>query len=167
MVRIIYMVMLMVSASVISSCSTHKAAADPAPLTVKADVPVMGSRPLGVLPKAVIYKMNGDYASLVPVTLDASGNKIASYPAPTDLSEQSMPLALGDGWYLDRRGGIGPNTAFLKYTYTEYMAMPKAPSPSSLMADIVAKAKVTETKVLPMTLNEALADTAALQKYVK
>lgn len=166
MVRIIYFVMLMVSASVVASCSSHQASSSSAPLTVKADVPVMGSRPLTAMPKAVVYKMNGDYSSLVPVTLDASRSKIVSYPAPTDLSEQSTPLPLGNGWYLDRRGGIGPNTAFLKYTYPQYMSLPQAPSPSALLCDIVADARVTETKVLPMTLGQALADTASLHKYI-
>jgi len=147
------------------SCSAGKAASSAAPLTVKADVPVLNSSPQASMPKAVIYKMNGDYASLVPVTLDASGQRLLSYPAPTDLTERSTPLAIANGWYLDRRGGVGLGTAFLKYTYSEYMALPSAPSPSSLMADIVPGAKVTEVKVLPMTLNAALADTAALKQY--
>ena len=167
MVRIIYMVMLMASLSAIVSCSTGKAAPQDSSLTVKADVPVLNVSPQAAMPKAVIYKMNGDYASLVPVTLDPSGRRLMSFPAPTDLTEASRPLAIANGWYLDRRGCVGLNTAVLKYTYEQYMALKSVPTPSALMADIVPGAKVTQVKVLPMTLNAALSDTASIKQYAE
>lgn len=117
------------------------------------------------LPKAVIYRMNGDYAQYVPITLSRSGKQVISYPAPTDLNANSTPLDLGDGWWLDRRGGIGPNTAFLDYTYDQYRSLKEAPSPSTLLKHVKSEAKVTEFKALPITLGEALADPAALQQY--
>lgn len=165
MIRIIYMVIFFASAAIAASCSAQKGASETESLTAKANVRVMGSTPVSALPKAVIYKMNGDYASLVPVTLDPSRTGLASYPAPTDITESSAPLAIGNGWYLDRRGGIGPLTAFLKYTYNEYMALPSVPSRAQLMADIVEGAKVTQVRALPITVNAALADTAALKQY--
>lgn len=101
----------------------------------------VASRPLAALPVQRIYKMSGDYANLVPVTLDANGN-LASYPGPRDLSETQKPLALIDGWYLDRRG-IAANTAFLDYTYEEYMALDKVPSNAELMAHIKVRDGIT------------------------
>lgn len=69
-------------------------------------------------PHLIIYKMKGDYSNLVPISL--AGREILSYPAPTDLSEYSTPIAVNDGYYIDRRG-IGANTAFTRFTYQEYM----------------------------------------------
>lgn len=88
-------------------------------------------------PSQLVYKMSGDYASLVPVTLDSKGN-LQSYPDPVDITETQKPVALGNGWYLDRRG-ISENTAFLDYTYEEYHALPKVPSQETLKAHIKVK----------------------------
>ncbi len=71
-------------------------------------------------PPLIIYRTREDYSDYVPVSL--SGARIASYPAPSDLSEHSKPVALGGGYLLDRRG-IGPNTAFTDYTYSEYIQL--------------------------------------------
>jgi len=90
----------------------------------------------------LVYKMSGDYANLVPVNLDNEGN-LRSYPDPMDISQSSTPVALGDGWYLDRRG-IGTNTAFLNYTYEEYHALPSVPSIDTLKANIKVRNGITE-----------------------
>ena len=55
------------------------------------------------IPRARVYRMNGDYADNVPVGTDGNG-RIISYPAPTDLSTASKPIQLAGGWWLDRRG---------------------------------------------------------------
>lgn len=149
----------------ILSCSSGKEASASAPQLVANAVQPLSSKPLNTLPKAVIYKMNGDYSQLVPVNLDASGKQLLSYPAPTDLTESSTPISIGNGWYLDRRGGVGKNTAFLKYTYAQYMALPAPPSQAELLSAIDPKATVTEVKVLPITLSQALSDTAVLKQY--
>lgn len=129
--------------------------------------PTKGGTPsASMIPKAVIYKTNGDYNDLVPVTLNADGTKLISYPAPTDLSENSTPVTLKDGWLLDRRGGIGTNTAFLKYTYKEYMQLSNV-APAEIMKWIVPDAHVTEVKQLPVTINEAMADPQSLNKYIE
>lgn len=116
--------------------------------------------PVGVTaPKAVAYRMSGDYADNVPVTLAPDGT-IISYPAPGDLTDRSAPLPLADGWWLDRRG-ISANSVFTRYTYGEYRALPVAPTPAELKASVIPGARVTVTLQLPMTVAEATADTAA------
>lgn len=116
--------------------------------------------PVGITaPKAVAYRMSGDYADNVPVTLAADG-AIISYPAPGDITDRSAPLPLADGWWLDRRG-ISANSVFTRYTYSEYRALPAAPTPAELKASVIPGARVTATLQLPMTVAEATADTAA------
>lgn len=167
MVRTLYIVMILAALSLVVSCSSGKKITDPAPQVVAQVVAPLGGKPLSAMPKALIYKMNGDYAQFVPVNLDSSGDRLLSYPGPSDLSQNSEPLPIANGWYLDRRGGVGMNTAFLKYTYAQYMALPSAPSPAELMSDILPDARVTEVKALPITLSQALSDTEALKQYAK
>lgn len=109
-----------------------------------------GSRESAYIPKARIYKTNGDYDSLVPVTLDASRTKLISYPSPGDL-KSGLPVKLADGFLLDNRG-IGANTAFTRWTYAEYSAMKSAPSPREIMDNIIPGARVTEIYELPFSV---------------
>lgn len=118
------------------------------------------------LPKAVIYKTNGNYNNNVPITLNASGSAIFSYPAPSDITSTSTPLQLTGGYLLDRRG-LGKNTAFTTYTYSEYSRLQSAPSIAELYKAIIPEAKVTEKITLPMTLIDAEADTAAVNAYIR
>lgn len=104
--------------------------------------PVDSERPVTARPNHVIYRMRDDYANLVPVTLDQNGN-IVSYPDPVDIDENSTPVALGDGWYLDRRG-VGRNTAFTNYTYAQYHALANVPSIEELKARIIARNAIVE-----------------------
>lgn len=119
------------------------------------------------LPRAVVYRTNGDYDDCVPVTLDATRTSVVSYPAPTDVTEASVPLVMADGWLLDRRGGISMNSAFLDWTYAQYAAMPHAPSIAEIMAHIIPEARVTAIRTLPLTATEALADTARVNAIIK
>lgn len=98
--------------------------------------------PVKALPSHIIYKMSGDYANLVPVTIDQDG-KLISFPDPIDIRESQKPVPLGNGWYLDRRG-VGKNTAFTSYTYEEYHGLASAPSPAEIMEHIVARNAITE-----------------------
>lgn len=116
-------------------------------------------------PRLVLYKTTVDCANLVPVTLNDSRTQLVSYPAPTDLTDNSTPLVMADGWLLDRRGGIGTNTAFTKYTYSEYRALKQAPSPQQLMQSIVPGARVSATMVCPQ--GYTLTDTAAINSYIR
>lgn len=114
------------------------------------------------LPRAVVYRMSGDYADNVPVQLDDNGNLI-SYPAPGDIPADAEPVRLRDGWLLSPVG-VSANTAFTRWTYAEYRALPEAPTPAEVADALIPGARVTETRRLSMTAGEALADTAAVNR---
>lgn len=124
--------------------------------------PLTGSVP-AFIPKAVVYKTNGNYNDNVPVQVNDLG-EIVSFPAPSDLKGQ-QPLAVGDGFLLDRRG-ISLQSRFTTYTYAQYAAMKQTPTVEQLKAAIIPGARVVQTVTLPITLNEALADTAAIKNYL-
>lgn len=104
---------------------------EPEEHTVRDSEPVMAVRPV------IVYQMSGDYADLVPVTLDGNG-KIVSYPDPVDITDNCRPVALGEGWYLDRRG-VTATSAFTDYTYAQYHALEHVPPMDTLQAHIVAR----------------------------
>lgn len=98
---------------------------------------------------ARIYKTSGDFDNLVPITLSADGRSVVSFPAPSDLTGQSTPVKLTDGWLLDRRG-VGRHTAFTRYTYAEYAALAQAPSPEALLKAVIPGAVVTQLIATPI-----------------
>ncbi|MBD5301136.1 MAG: hypothetical protein HDS17_06685 [Bacteroides sp.] len=110
---------------------------------------IAGGRPTADIPMAHIYKTNGDYADLVPVTLNASRTGLVSFPAPSDL-RGGEPVKLDSGYLLDRRG-VGPNTAFTRWTYAEYSALPAAPTPAEIMDHLLPDARITELYSMPFT----------------
>lgn len=139
----------------------------PVPEVVKNEDIVRDGATPAFLPRAVIYRTNGDYDDRVPVTLDATRTSIVSYPAPTDITSASVPLVLADGWLLDRRGGISVNSAFLDWTYAQYAAMSHTPSIAEIMSHIIPEARVTAIRALPLTATEALADTARVNTMIR
>lgn len=150
----------------LSACVSSKQATTPQLTQMQATA--IGTNPVAAMPKAVIYKTNGDYANYVPVTLNDERTAIVSYPGPRDVSaDLSTPLPIDNGWMLDRRGGISKNTAFLKYTYTQYSGIKGTPTAEELMRAIVPDARVTEVQVLPMTLNQALNNPQSLIPYAQ
>lgn len=87
----------------------------------------------------IIYKTSADYHDKVPVTLNKAGDKVLSFPGPADLFTNgvlALPIKLKKGYLLDLRG-IHPNSAFTSYTYDEYRALDKAPSPSELLDRVI------------------------------
>lgn len=118
--------------------------------------------PIG-MPRAVIYRTNGDYNLNVPVTLNSSGTQILSYPAPHDVKGQE-PTVVGDGWLLDHRG-ISKNSAFLDYTYDEYQKLTDV-DPTELMRHIIKGAAVTQLEVLPMTTSQAISNPDEVKKII-
>lgn len=106
---------------------------------------------------ARIYKISGDYADNVPVGYNSRTGQIVSYPAPTDLRD-AEPVSLRDGYYLDRRG-VGSNTAFTTFTYSEYAALPAAPDAAQLKEAIIAGARVTELVEMPFAYSPGCAAT--------
>lgn len=118
------------------------------------------------LPAAIVYKTNGDYYDNVPVTLNADRTALASWPAPTDINDTSVPLKFAEGWLLDRRG-VSSTTAFLDYTYKEYRKLPASEAtPSKLMAHIIPGSEVTVIRRLPIPLWKALEDPVEASKLV-
>lgn len=136
-----------------------------APVIVTKSEATTGSS-VNYLPKAVIYKTNGDFNDNVLVNMDDARKAILSYPAISDVSSNSAPIVLKDGWLLDRRGGVNPNSAFLNYTYQQYSSLKKQPTAQALMKEVIPNAKVTEVKVLPITYNEALSNPESVNKYI-
>ena len=117
------------------------------------------------MPKASIYRMSGDCPELVPVNVAPSGDELISYPAPSDLLPGSEPLQLADGWWLDRRG-ISKNTRFTTYTYSQYRNLTEAPAPGQILQNLDPECRITDIRTLPMSLTEALQDTAAVNNII-
>lgn len=114
---------------------------------------VIGSEPRNVVAKATVFKMSGDYADRVAVTIGPNGD-LTYFPAPSDINDTSAPVEIGDGWYLNRQG-LGANSVFTKWTFTEYAALTSVPNPREIMDAIIPGAKVTEFRTLPITASEA------------
>lgn len=110
-------------------------------------------QPAGMILKASAFRMSGDYADRVAVTLDSEG-ELVYYPAPTDITADSMPTAIADGWYLNRQG-LGPNSVFTRWTFEEYGSFQSVPTPQEIKAAIILGARVTEFKILPIPSSEA------------
>jgi hypothetical protein len=119
-----------------------------------------------VIPSAIVYKTLEDFYDNVPVAISYDGNDLVSYPDPSDITPEQMPLVLTDGYLLDRRG-ISNNVAFTSYSYEEYAALKTVPSKQQLMKSIVSKAPLKEIYRLPMTIGEAVADTAAVNDLIR
>lgn len=92
-------------------------------------------------PHVLVYKTYADYSHLVPVILSADKKSLVSYPDPKDLKRGNtftLPVKLHKGYLLDRQG-INKNVAFLKMSYAEYAALPKAPTAEEIMAMLIDK----------------------------
>ncbi|WP_289858585.1 hypothetical protein [uncultured Muribaculum sp.] len=111
---------------------------------------VIGTKKQMAYPKAVIYKTNGNFSNNVPITLSADSKKLISFPAPSDITEQTAPIKLSQGYWLDRRG-ISPNTAFTKFTYRQLKSTPSA---NELKKAIIPGAIVTEIVQLPYPVGQ-------------
>lgn len=124
-----------------------------------------GERQVNALPYATAFRMSGNYADNVAVTLSSDG-KLLYFPAPSDITADSEPVALGDGWWLNNQG-LGPNSVFTKYTFAEYAALPQVPSPEELKSAIIPGAKVTGFIELPMKIGDANNNLEVAKEYVK
>lgn len=124
-----------------------------------------GFRPVDMIPNATAFRMSGDYQNNVAVTLNSNG-QLTYFPAPSDITADSEPISLGNGWWLNNQG-LGQNSVFTKYTFAEYAALPSAPSTQQLILDILPGAKVTEFIELPMKITEVSQNLEAAKEYVK
>jgi hypothetical protein len=101
-----------------------------------------------VLPSApcIIYKTKADYSRYVPVMLSEDKKNLVSYPDIRDVyykGKLAYPTLLTDGFLLDNRG-IGPNAAFLNFTYEAYSGLSKTPTADELMKSILDPDPITE-----------------------
>lgn len=150
------------------SCKT--ASVNPQPLPPVETVQAPAQTPLGgkrAMPRAVIYRTNGDYNENVAVGYDRTTGTFITFPAPSDVSVASEPIRLIDGWLLDCRGGISENTAFLKWTYRQYHELKSTPSIEELRQAIIPDARVTRVETLDITNIAAQADTARVNRIIR
>lgn len=162
----------MVVAAIMASCSnktTHvytvSDSTSQGGLGAPVKVKPTGGTPVSVAPDATAFRMSGDYAGNVAVTLSPEG-EILYFPAPGDITADSSPISLGNGWWLNCQG-FGPNTVFTKYTFAEYAELPEAPTVQQIKNSIIPGAKVLELKVIPMTLEEARLNPQQAFQYLR
>lgn len=133
-------------------------------VTPNPDAPITG---LGnFIPMAQVYKTNGDYNNYVPVQVTDDGKELLSFPDPSDINADASPIQMANGFLLDRRG-VSENTRFTSYTYTQYAALKQIPSPQELFNSIIPEARIIELVVLPITAQEAYADTSAVNNIIR
>lgn len=124
------------------------------------------SQPMvGMMPKATAFKMNGDYADKVAISLGSDG-QLTYFPAPSDISPASAPTSLGNGWYLNNQG-LGENSVFTKYTFEEYSKLPSVPTPQQLKDAIIPGSKVVRMVELPYSIGDAKSNIQGIKDYVK
>lgn len=142
--------------------------------SIAISMPIRNSRPVNpatpeshsvkALPKATAFRMSGDYAGNVAITLDSQGN-LTYFPDPSDISKNSEPVQLAEGWWLNRQG-VGINSVFTRYTFAQYAALPSVPSVQELKAAIIPGARVTETISLPYAVGEAEAHLPEINEFL-
>ena len=118
-----------------------------------------------MIPKATAFRMNGDYADKVAVTVDANGN-LTYFPDPTDISDYSRPVDLGNGWWLNRQG-VSSNSVFTRYTFEEYRKLPKVPTAAELKAAIIPGSGIEEMRQLPYSINQAMSHIKEIKQLLK
>jgi len=97
-------------------------------------------------PPCIIYKTKADYYHLVPVILSKDRSHITSFPGIRDIyykGHLAYPDSLVGGFLLDNRG-IGPDVAFLSYTYEAYGKLETSPGSTELWKNILDKDPLLE-----------------------
>ncbi|MDE6409433.1 MAG: hypothetical protein K2K81_04215 [Muribaculaceae bacterium] len=138
--------------------------ATPQPEVVRMVEPI-GSRPLSMVLKASAFQMTGDYSNNVAITLNDDGS-LAYYPAPSDITANSRPVDLGNGWWLNRQG-LSPNSVFTRYTFEEYEKLPAVPSQDELKASVIPGARVSNWKKLSYPASEAMQHLPEIKEELK
>lgn len=149
-------------AAVAAGCS-HKSTAS---FNNSGQVDGNGAAPVSVgttsyIPRATVFRMSGPYADHVAVTVDASG-QLTYYPDPSDINDNSAPVYLGNGWWLNRQG-LGPNSVFTKWTMKEYANLPSAPTPAEIKANIIPEAAVTDFSTTSVLLPNAMKELSKIK----
>jgi hypothetical protein len=90
-------------------------------------------------PPVIIYKTRKDYSDKVPIGLSDDKMSVISYPDKIDIyhgGKFATPTLLVNGYLLDNRG-IGINSAFTTYSYSEYSQLPATPTAETLFSQII------------------------------
>ncbi len=122
------------------------------------------SKPVNAMPKATAFRMTGDYSNNVGITLGKDGSPVY-FPDPSDISANSAPIDLGNGWWLNRQG-ISSGSVFTKYTFDEYSRLKAVPSVKQLKAAIIPRARVSEIRELPFTIAEAPGNLDSIRSFL-
>ena len=126
------------------------------------DVP---KKQASIQPKASVFMMNGDFADNVAVTLGPDG-ELTYFPAPSDITADSRPVKLAEGWWLNNQG-LGQNSVFTKYTFAEYAELPETPSPQQIKNAIIPGSGVTRFEILPFPASGAATRIDEINAYLK
>lgn len=163
-----YILPLVTTAALVAGCSASRQPANESkPLVIipgRADREVAEASKPRVLPKAMLYKTDGDFSANVPVQLNDDGS-LRSYPDPRDIPADARPVMLAGGWLLSPVG-VGYGSVFTSYTLEKYRSMDTAPAPAEILGAVIPGSKVTATIQIPLSLSEALADTAAVNRII-
>lgn len=143
---------LFISAVMLLASCSHKAT-NVAPTATPPAVAV-GVSPSQAIPMTTVFKMTGDYADNVAVTLDDKGN-LLYYPAPSDITPASKPVSLGNGWWLNRQG-INPGSVFTSYTFDQYSKLSKTPSQKEIKSKIIPGSGVKVFRTVNVPASEAM-----------
>ena len=135
--------------------------------SIRVKMPEIGgsTQSIGYLPNATAFRMSGNYANNVAITLTDDG-QLLYFPDPTDITADSEPVSLGEGWWLNNQG-LGPNSVFTHYTFAEYASLPEVPSPEQLKLSVIPGAKVTDFMELPIKIGEANNNIEEVKEFVK
>lgn len=154
------------TAETASSTDTAPAVSEYAPGTVRPGVAVgyRDSKPRNAMPKATAFRISGDYAGHVAITL-SPGGQLQYFPDPSDITPNSRPVDLGNGWWLNTQG-ISASSVFTTYTFDEYAKLKSVPSPDKLKAAVIPGARVTEMQQLPFSVSEARQNLDSIKSYL-
>lgn len=156
-----------ITLTMLTSCSKKTAETTvqekPVPTEIKMRM-IGGGGNAMAMPKATIFRMSGDYAGNVAVTLNPDGT-LAYYPAVTDIMSNSAPYDLGDGWWLNRQG-LSSNSVFTKWTFDEYRKLKSTPTREEIIEAIIPGAKVTAMQSIPINLSEAMRNPGQCREYL-
>lgn len=163
------LVAITAGSAIMMGCNAVADKATALPTAIPAETPIRKpmTKRSNHLPKAVVYKTNRPVDNHPAVRVKDLGNELVYYPAPSDISEESRPLRLTGNWLLDRQGSIGDGTRFMKYTFDEYAALPAAPKAQDILNSLLEDVHVTEIHTLDITLQEAIADTSAVNAMLR
>lgn len=159
---------LMISGLFLGGCKAGKEAS----VSNTSDIPEISTKPMikggekiaKAIPNATIFKISGDYAGNVAITLNEDGT-LAYYPDPKDITANSKPYPLGNGWYLNRQG-IGKNSRFTSYTFEEYKNLQRPPSHKELLASIIPGSGVSEFIEIPISASKAISNPDLCIPYI-